>query len=410
MKIAFFVDSFPSISQTFIIDQICALLDSGHEVDIYAKFDSGDRKVHSKVKEYQLHEKVKYLMPRNKLVRLIRGVFLILINFFLKPVKVIKSLNFLKYGDVALSGRLFYSVISLSGLKYDIIQCHFGPSGVTAVFLRELGLIEGKIITAFHGYDISRFLIKNPVKVYKELFERGDFFVPACKYFAQRLEEFGVNSQKIQVHPMGVDTDNFKYIERQTGVDSKTKIITIGRLVEKKGYEYVIKAVAELKKSRTDFVYRIVGDGPLRKSLESLADELDVSDLIEFFGSVDSTKVLELLYDSDIFVLTSVTAENGDQEAMPVVIKEAAATGLPVIVSEHSGLPEAAIEGKTGFIVPEKNNGLLAERINYLMDNPQECIRMGREGRELVVQKYKSSRLNQQLINLYKQILQNAKN
>lgn len=405
MKIAFFVDSFPSLSQTFIIDQICALLDAGHNVKIYAKFPSGEKKVHPKVTQYRLQERVKYLMPRNKPLRLIYGILLIFVNLFIRPAEVIKSLNIIKYGDVALSGRLLYSVIRFSGLDFDIIQCHFGPSGVTAVFLRELGLIKGKIITAFHGYDISRFLVKNSASVYKELFSKGEFFLPACNYFAERLENLGVNPQKISVHPMGVDTDILKYRQRQKTSGEKIKIITIGRLTEKKGYKYVIKAIAELKKSRTDFVYWIVGAGHLRQSLEKLGSELGVTECLKFFGSVDSKTVSQLLYDSDIFVLASVTAESGDQEAMPVVIKEAEAVGLPVIVSDHSGLPEAVIDGQTGFIVPEKNAELIAERLNYLIDHPQDRIKMGQKGRELVERKYESKKLNRRLIELYERVL-----
>ncbi|GAI04953.1 unnamed protein product, partial [marine sediment metagenome] len=128
MKIAFIVGGFPSLSQTFILNQITRLIDMGHEVEIFARTNPKDKKVHSDVKKYHLVKRTHYI-PQNKIVCVLKAIFLIITNFHKSPVKILKSLNVFKYGKQALSLRLFYALISFQDTNFDIIHCHFGPTG-----------------------------------------------------------------------------------------------------------------------------------------------------------------------------------------------------------------------------------------------------------------------------------------
>jgi colanic acid/amylovoran biosynthesis glycosyltransferase len=177
--------------------------------------------------------------------------------------------------------------------------------------------------------------------------------------------------------------------------------LTIGRLVEKKGIEYSIRAVAQVRERHPGVAYDIVGDGPLRLQLEALTAELGASSCVKFHGARDGIAVRQLLSRAHIFVLASVTANNGDQEGTPVSLLEAQAAGLPVISTRHSGIPEIAREGETGFLVKERNANELAMRLSQLIQSPEFCRDMGRKGKTFVSECFDSSAVTKKLQELY---------
>ena len=167
MKIAFIIGGFPTLSETFILNQITGLLYMGHDVEIFAYNNPKERKVHPDVKKYCLMERVHYSdIPQNKIIRILKAVYLIIINFHKSPIKILKSLNVFKYGKTALSLELLYALIPFLDKKFDIIHCHYGPNGILGVYLKEIGA-EGKVITTFHGYDMSTFISHHNTNQYK---------------------------------------------------------------------------------------------------------------------------------------------------------------------------------------------------------------------------------------------------
>ena len=146
-----------------------------------------------------------------------------------------------------------------------------------------------------------------------------------------------------------------------------------------------------------DVEYTIAGDGPLKSSLEALGSELGVADRIDFTGSVDSDEVAALYNCSDIFLLPSIVASDGDTEGIPMVLMEAMATGLPVVSSIHSGIGELVVDGQSGFLVRERDVEDLADRLAALLDNPEARPRMGRRGRQFVQDNYEIADLNRQI-------------
>ena len=151
MKIACLVGKFPSLSETFILNQITGLIERGHEVDIYGTKPNKPSKIHPDVEKYQLLEHTYYhpYIPANKLWRALKGLGLLLTHFFKSPGVLLRSLNVSRYGNHATSLRLLYNVIPLlqTLTQYDIIYCHFGNIGLTGALLREIGGIKGKLIT-----------------------------------------------------------------------------------------------------------------------------------------------------------------------------------------------------------------------------------------------------------------------
>ncbi|NQT33002.1 MAG: colanic acid biosynthesis glycosyltransferase WcaL, partial [Candidatus Omnitrophica bacterium] len=143
MRIAFIVNAFPILSETFILNQITGLIDRGHEVVLFSGCDSQEETYHPEVDEYDLLGSV-YChneRPRNPIVLILKAIVLFLTNFHKNPRTILRSLNFFKYGRDALSLTLFYkTVLFIKMGEFDIIQCHYGPNGNIAALLKEIGI------------------------------------------------------------------------------------------------------------------------------------------------------------------------------------------------------------------------------------------------------------------------------
>ncbi|MCG8365967.1 MAG: glycosyltransferase [Pseudanabaenales cyanobacterium] len=410
MRIAFFVEKFPALSETFILNQITGLIDHGHTVDIYADIPVSESKSHLDIEKYDLLSHTYYSpqMPSHLFWRILKGFGLLLANFFKDPVLLLRSLNFFKYGVKAASLRILYATIPFLGRRpqYDIIQCHFGKNGLKGVFLRDVGALKGKVITTFHGLDLSGFIHDVGDRIYDPLFKKGDLFLSISHYWKHRLVQLGCNPAEIIVHRMGIDCRRFTFTPRRLNADGRIQLITIARLVEKKGVEYGIRAVAKLAKDHRNLEYMIVGDGYLREPLEQLIQELEVADIVKLVGWKQQAEIIQLLSHADILLAPSVTSrKNGDQEGIPVVLMEAMAMGLPVLSTQHSGIPELVEDGVSGFLVPEQDVTALAEKLALLIKYPERWPEMGKAGRLQVENHFEIHQLNDQLIQIYEQRL-----
>lgn len=399
---------FPVLSESFILNQITGLLIQGHEVDIYAT-QQGDRtKVHPDVEKFKLLDRTRYVpaIPFNHLERLSKASGLFWSNFYRQPRPLLKSLNIFKYGKKAAALRLLFSVIPLlDEARYDIVHCQFGMLGLDALTLKELGAINGKIVTSFRGYDISWFVKEYGDRVYDPLFRSGDFFLANCEFFRQRAIQLGCNPQKIVVHGSGIDCDRFQYRPRSLDSNETIRIVTVGRLVEKKGIEYAIRAVAQVLKTYPNLEYSIAGDGELRASLQALIDSLCVGDRIHLLGRKNQPEIIEILNKAHLSIAPSVTAQDGNQDAPVNTLKEAMAMGIPVVATRHGGIPELVEEGVSGYLVPERDAGAIAEKIRELLEQSEQWPAMGRAGRDRVKACYDTRQLNHELIGIYHQLL-----
>ncbi|MBW2310785.1 MAG: glycosyltransferase [Deltaproteobacteria bacterium] len=406
MKIAFIVGAFPALSETFILNQITGLIDLGHEVDIYSRMTPRQGKIHPDVEKYNLYARTYYLndVPKNKIKRILKAIKLFAINFHKSPLTIFKSLNIFKYGREALSLYLFYHAVAFLRKQYDIIHCHFGPNGNFGILMREVGAIEGKVITSFHGYDVN---VINQNDYYTQLFKYRDLFTTNTEFTKKRVLGLGGDFKKIRILPVGLYLDKFPYRERVIRTGEVIRILTVARLVEKKGLEYSIRAVAKVvnKQSKCKIEYKIAGEGFLKNELKTLISELGMEDKIELLGWCDQDEVRKLFGESHIFILSSVTAENGDREGQGLVLQEAQAVGMPVISTLHNGIPEGVQDGKSGFLVPERDVDALAEKLEYLILHPEIWPKMGRAGRKYVEEHYDIKKLNQRLVKIYEELL-----
>ena len=394
LRVAVFAFEFPALSETFVLDQVVALLARGHDVVVFAERPRADSVVHPDVERYRLRRRIRYRrMPANPIFRL-AGVPAAFARCGWRGAGVLmRALDVRRYGRAAASLRLFYWAAALcKEAPFDVVHCHFGPIGQTVAQLRDLGAIDGRLVTVFHGVDASAQLRASP-GCYRFLFGAGDLFLPVSREWRRRLVESGCDPRRIAVHRMGVDTSGLRYRPRSCEPGRTLRVLTVGRLIEKKGIEHGLRAIAQLARAGFDVAYDIAGDGPLRPSLERLAAHFGIGQLVRFHGWLDRTAVVALMRDADILLAPSVTARDGDQEGIPVTLMEAMAAGLPVVATRHSGIPELIEDGRSGLLVPERNSAAVASALIRLLHAPGESEYLARNARERVCEEFDSTKL-----------------
>lgn len=411
MKVAVFLSRFPVLSQTFVISHIVFLLKEGYEVDIYANYQSKEEIIQSSIEKYQLNSRVRYILadyPKNRLFRLLRGLKLLIKGIFSSPIISLQTLNFVRYGKAALSLELLYRASYFMAMrpKYDVIHCHFGPTGLQVSQLKSLGVLYGKIVVSLYGYDVSRSIKQNGHNYYIHLWKNADLLMPLSVQMREVINELGCPSEKIRVHHLGVDVSKISIIDRYMTKDTTLKLISISRLVEKKGLRYAVEAVGKLiqRCPTIEVQYDIVGDGPLRESLERQIVSLGLERNVRLKGWKSSAEVYNLLKEKDVLIAPSVTASDGDKEGTPVAIMEAMATGLAIISTCHSAIHEVVEDGVSGFLVEERNSEQIERKLTILYENKKLIVEMGLRGRTMIEKEYDIKALNSRLSSIYAEL------
>lgn len=411
LRIAFFVHEFPALSETFVLNQITGLLDLGADVRIFASRARRDSVEHADVKSYGLMRRVSYIgMPGSRLRRLVAGMRLVAEGLRKRPRQTLAALNAFRYGREASSLKLLFwtALFAEARREYDVIYCHFGIIGRTVAFLREIGAIEGTLVTTFHGVDVSQILSQRP-RYYRHLFRHGDLFLPISRNWRDRLIDHGCDPNRIEVHHMGVELSRFPFRPRRAiGEGEEMRVLIIGRLVEKKGVEYALRAMALARERGVRLRCTIVGDGPLRGMLEAVADQLGLNRIVLFAGWRNQDEVASIMRDHHVLLAPSVTDRNGDQEGIPVTLMEAMATGMPVISSRHSGIPELVQDGVSGLLMEERDVEGLAAGLVRLWEDAELRDRLGRDARSAVAAGFDVRALNTRLQSIFDGLLLNA--
>jgi colanic acid/amylovoran biosynthesis glycosyltransferase len=406
MRIGFILRRFPAMSESFILKQIVGLLEGGHDVEIFAEEDPREGKVHDDVLKYNLMSRTHYIraIPRNKTLCRLKILFLIALNFFRGPLKLARALKVNIGRGKGFSYPELYFVFLFLGRQFDILQCHFGPEGRVGALLKQAGF-KGKVITTFHGYDVTSYVNQRGRNVYETLFDVGDLFTYNSEATRQKVLALGAPADKMVKLPMGIDVEKINFSTRQLKPGECVNILSVGRLVEMKGREYAVRAIAKVIRKFPNVIYTIVGDGELRESLERLIDELGVGRWVHLVGWVGDEKLDELYKSAHIFLHPSVTASDGNMEGQGVVLLEAQGYGLPVVATTHNAFLETVLDGKSGVLVPERDVEELANALERLIGNPNRWVEMGREGRRYVERNYDIKDLNKRLMDLYEDLM-----
>lgn len=294
----------------------------------------------------------------------------------------------------------------LRRLNPELIHAHFGPNGVLSLpLVRNLAI---PLIVTFHGYDITMkdeyvaCSYSNRVYLNRKnaLKQEARVFIAVSEFIKKKLLEQDFPPNKIIVHYMGVNTETF---QPDLSIQRQPIVLFVGRLVEKKGCEFLIHAMKQVQAVVPNIGLVIIGDGPLRFELEGLAAKK--LHRYKFLGVQSPEIVRHWMNQALLLAAPSVTAATGDSEGLPTVILEAQAMGLPVVSSLHAGIPELLIHGETGFLVAERNWEELGKHILLLIEDVELQHRFAQAGQQRVQALFDLQKQTYVLEEIYRQVL-----
>jgi glycosyltransferase involved in cell wall biosynthesis len=269
-----------------------------------------------------------------------------------------------------LNGKAPAFVDELSALQPSLLHAHFGGCATIALPLAEA--MNLPLIVTYHGLDATR-TRRDRLKqtsLTPQLYlhrlgwlkRRTNLFLTVTDHMRQVLIEHGFPAEKIRVHNLGIDTHFFA---PDSLIHREPIVLFVGRLVEKKGCRYLIEAMVEVQGQIPDARLVVIGDGPLRASLEqSAAAHLTQ---YEFLGQRTPAEVKMWMNRARVFSVPSIVTPSGDREGFGIVFLEAQALGTPAVSFASGGIVESVAHGKTGYLVPEKDIDALAAHIIALL-------------------------------------------
>jgi glycosyltransferase involved in cell wall biosynthesis len=272
--------------------------------------------------------------------------------------------------------------------RFDLIHGHFGTGSLYA-----LPYVDGlPLVVTFHGYDVplltqrTRFLPQNWLYALLApgLWRRLTLGLCASSELLELLVAAGVPRERLRLYRLGIDLAAFARKPRA----ATARVVMIGRFVEKKGFEYGLRAFAAARARGAQAELVLVGAGEREAGYRALIDRLGIAPDVRFAGVLAPSAIAELLATSDVLMAPSVVAADGDRESGVMVVKEASAAHVAVLGSEHGGIPEIIEHGVTGFLVPERDVEALAGRLSELVDDRALAERMGAAGRAKMEREY----------------------
>lgn len=299
---------------------------------------------------------------------------------YLKPKlhhRVFKSVGFLRKP----LDQLYLSDY-LKRKKIDLIFANYGPSGAKMVpVAKSLGI---PLIVHFHGFDASvEEIISNNRELYIELFRTAKSIIVVSETMKQDLVNLGANENKIEKI---IYAPNSNFLKISPDYYSN-QIVAIGRFVEKKAPYLTLMAYKLSKEKCPELKLKFIGDGPLLSICKDLTESLHIKD-VSFTGVLNLKEIHNEITNSFCFIQHSKKALNGDKEGTPVSILEAMAAGLPIISTNHAGIPEVVIDGQNGFVVEEGDVIKMAKRLTELYYDRELSKKFGTKSKSIIEENF----------------------
>lgn len=351
LTILFVMNIFPYPIHEYLVNQIKALLDAGHDVYVYANYGKGA------------------------------------VSSILAPYKF--------------QSKVFHGKLPDNLPSFDIICCHSDRALIKGVWLKETYGLTGKLFVTLRGGETPTVSSRYP-DCYNAYAKKVDLWLPVCDYFGQQLKELGCPPESIVTLPSMINADNFSYKARSPAADGTINVLSVCRVCSMKGLEDAIYAVAQVAKKYPQLRYTIIGEGgSYQKRLECYAAELGCLDKVIFLGQKKQSEIPHLLLQEHLFILPSVTTPGGVQEGIPNALKEAMCTGMPVLSTFHAGISELVEHGISGFLVAEHDREALANYLWYLVQHPEVWPSMGSRGREKILHNFDCATVTKILLSIY---------
>ncbi|PEJ25054.1 colanic acid biosynthesis glycosyltransferase WcaL [Peribacillus butanolivorans] len=265
-----------------------------------------------------------------------------------------------------------------------ILHAHHGNLGVLLLpFAQEASV---PLVCSFRGKDTVV-----PSKAYKKdllkLFEGGANFFPVCQYLADIIVDLGCPPEKVRVLYGGIDLEKFQYIAPQESKEH-INILSVGRLVEKKGHHILLQAYAKVRGKYPNTSLTLIGGGKYKEYLEMLAQQLELGNSFTLYNHTQYDQIADHMKKADLFVAASLTGKDGDLEGIPNTLKEAMAAGRPVISTYHAGIPELVTNEHNGILVQENNVDELAQALEYMLEKRENWKKYSENARNTIETKF----------------------
>ncbi len=409
LKIAYYVQRFPYLTETFILREMLYLREIGFDVEVISLMPP--------IPNSKVHPQVQQMMPfvHYSPVFLSWGLIGAQFYFFFRhPLRYLRALQRAIWQTYAEPMDLLKMLINfpksvyfarqLQGMQVDHIHAHFvSLSAISAQIAADLIGVSYSVHA--HAYDIFS---RNLDNVRRQL-ELVTAIVTVSEYHRQYIAKLCPHwePEDIQVVHYGVDPAEFTR-GKVAANGSMINIISVGSLLEKKGHEILIDACAQLAAKGYSFQCNIVGNGYLRESLQARIDSLGLQETVFLVGAKNQLEVQDLYLESDIFVLACVIAKSGDRDGMPNVLLEAMAMELPVITTPVTGNVELVHHQKNGWLVPSHDASALASAIEALIKDPDLRERLGKEGRQTILAEFDIHKTVTQMAAIFDETVKNS--
>lgn len=393
MKVGYVLDRFPSPYQTFVLEEMLALEARGIELCVFSLGPPG-QPVHEAVG--RLQAPVVYVpsvrrpcVHLRRQLRLAAGclpVWLGTLRVALLPPSRLAVASWLRGAWLGPEAR---------ALGAEHLHAHFA-SGANLAALVAARLMGVPFSFTIHAVD----LYARPVRLCQTL-KAASFAVTISEYNRRHVASLCGQALAWRIHIVraGIDTAPLAELARAPG--PVPLILSVGRLVEKKGHRYLIEAAGLLRDQGIDCRTLIVGDGPLRAELAALVEQLGLGDRLTLEPPVTQERLRELYATADVFALPCVIAADGDRDGIPVSLMEAMAAGLPVVSTPISGIPEL-VDDAVGCLVTPNDPLDLARALANLLADPAKRLALGEAARERVRQQFDVARSAEQLERLFR--------
>ncbi len=289
--------------------------------------------------------------------------------------------------------------------RRDLALCHAHNGYRACITADFVATLDKPLVVSFYGADVSRAdVLRRAAAGYRRLFGQARALLVEGPAMRRRLLDLGAPEDKIRLCRIAVDPADYRLRARAWDGRRDIRLLFIGRLVEKKGLDVGLKALAD---ARIDFPWRlsVVGDGPLRKGLEALAQKLRLRDRVDFLGYRPWKELRDLLDTHDLLFQPSRRAQNGDSEGgAPTVILEAQAGGMPVVSTRHDDIPFVTVSDHSAWLAPAGDASALAETLRRAAQEHGRWGEMGRAGRAKVEADHNSAQEIEVLERIYAEV------
>jgi colanic acid/amylovoran biosynthesis glycosyltransferase len=390
LKVAYIMSRFPKLTETFILYEMLAMQREGVQIEVYPLLREQTEVMHPEAAAFV---ESAHFQPCVSLAILHANLHFVRRKprIYLKTLWTLLSKNWgsLRFfmGVFGIFPKSVFFARQMEAENINHIHAHFASHPAAAAFIiNQLNGIPYSFTA--HGSDLHR-----DRHMLREKVTSSAFVATISEYNKELIisECHGEYRDKVTVIHCGVDTEVFRFRSGETPYEKGEKpfmIICVGTLHEVKGQAVLIRACRKLHENGIDFTCHFVGDGPDRTTLTELVNQAGISGKVRFHGRQKRERIAELLQEADVLVAPSVPTKDGRREGIPVVLMEAMSSGVPVITSNISGIPELVVDERTGLLVPPGDATSLAAALERYHQDPALRKRLGLSGRKMVIDEF----------------------